>query len=304
MNHGRSLELFNIDGRPGGMLTAEMFNWTGHVLLTPRTQLPEALRRPDTSYTGVYMLLGEREDGTRVYLGESEDIGARLRTHDIAKDWWNTAIFVTTAGNKLNKAHVRYLEARLIAEAKRIGRTLLENGTAPANPPLSEADRAKMEAFLTDLLIALPAVRVDTFIERTRHVEMRSATSSSIKSGTASFSLEARKHGLRATARVEQGEFIVEEGSLARASWEGRGSEDTGYARLHAELCREGVLPPYGGHRRFIRSYVFKSPSAASAVILGRPDNGTLSWQNQATGETYKAWEAARLAASNVASSV
>ena len=34
---GRSLELFFIDGKPDGMQTAEVFNWTGHVLMTPRT---------------------------------------------------------------------------------------------------------------------------------------------------------------------------------------------------------------------------------------------------------------------------
>jgi hypothetical protein len=32
---GRSLELFFIDGIPEGMLTAEVFNWTGHVLMAP-----------------------------------------------------------------------------------------------------------------------------------------------------------------------------------------------------------------------------------------------------------------------------
>ena len=50
---GRSLELYFIDGRPDGMLTAEVFNWTGHVLVTPRTRLKEALARPQSSFTGV-----------------------------------------------------------------------------------------------------------------------------------------------------------------------------------------------------------------------------------------------------------
>ena len=35
---GRSLELYFIDGRPDGTLTAGVFNWTGHVLITPRTR--------------------------------------------------------------------------------------------------------------------------------------------------------------------------------------------------------------------------------------------------------------------------
>ncbi len=43
---GRSLQLYFIDGKPDGMLTAEVFNWTGHVLMTPRTQITKALSRP------------------------------------------------------------------------------------------------------------------------------------------------------------------------------------------------------------------------------------------------------------------
>ena len=57
--NGRSLQLFVTDGRPDGMLTAEVFNWTGHVLRIPRTQLKEALARPETDYTGVYILIGD-----------------------------------------------------------------------------------------------------------------------------------------------------------------------------------------------------------------------------------------------------
>ena len=38
---GRSLQLYFVDGRPDGMLTAEVFNWTGHVLMAPRTQIAD-----------------------------------------------------------------------------------------------------------------------------------------------------------------------------------------------------------------------------------------------------------------------
>ncbi len=43
MAQGRSLELFFVDGNPSGMQTAEVFNWTGHVLYFPRTQIVQAL---------------------------------------------------------------------------------------------------------------------------------------------------------------------------------------------------------------------------------------------------------------------
>jgi len=66
---GRSLELFFIDGKPDGMLTAQVpFQWTGHVLMTRRSQIKEALDRKETSRTGVYILLGEDDDGPRAYV--------------------------------------------------------------------------------------------------------------------------------------------------------------------------------------------------------------------------------------------
>lgn len=188
--HGRSLELHYINGQPDGMLTAEMFNWTGHVLLVPRTQLSQALARTEAGYGGIYLLLGEKEGEPLAYVGESEDIGSRIKSHDAAKDWWSMAVLVTTAGNKLNEAHVRYLEARLIEQAKSVGRTPLDNGTSPPRPTLSEADVSKMEAFLENIFILLPAVRVDLFIQRTRPTPTVAPTA---KAPSAEFILETKK---------------------------------------------------------------------------------------------------------------
>lgn len=67
---GRSLELFYIDGHPDGMITAELFNWTGHVFVTPRTRLTEALKREEAGYAGVYLLLGEKEGRTSPISGK------------------------------------------------------------------------------------------------------------------------------------------------------------------------------------------------------------------------------------------
>lgn len=146
-NTGRSLELYFIDGKPDGMLTAEVFNWTGHVLVTPRTQISQALARKEARYTGIYLLLGETDGEPLAYVGEGEDIAERIRNHDARKDWWTKAVLVTTGANNLNKAHVKYLEARLIEEAQSIGRVPLDNGNNPARPGLSEAAQANMEGF-------------------------------------------------------------------------------------------------------------------------------------------------------------
>ena len=302
---GRSLELFYIDGRPDGMLTAEVFNWTGHVLMTPRTQLSTALARPEARYTGVYLLLGEQDGEPRAYVGEGEDIAARIRAHDVGKEWWTSAVLITTAGNKLNKAHVQYLEAQLIQEAKAIGRVPLDNRTAPDKASLGEADTAKMKGFLENLFVVLPALRVDMFIQRARPsvgiggvvTTAVQAPANAAAAPTARFVMETPRHGLKATAALVDGEFIVEAGSLARQEWQGVGSEHTSYAQLHAELRRNGTLMLDGDHCRFAQNYAFRSPSAAAAVVNGRPSNGTLDWKEVGTGVTYKAWEAGQLEA-------
>ncbi|MCK1650074.1 GIY-YIG nuclease family protein [Bradyrhizobium sp. 149] len=290
-SHGRSLELYYINGQPDGMLTAEMFNWTGHVLMVPRTQLSQALARSEAGYAGIYVLLGEKEGEPLAYVGEGEDISSRIKSHDAAKDWWSMAVLVTTAGNKLNKAHVRYLEARLIEQARAVGRTRLDNGTNPLRPTLSEADVAKMEAFLENIFIILPAVRVDLFIQRTRPAPKVVPTE---KAPSAEFVLETKKHGLKARAVLVDGEFVVEAGSTARLAWEGVGSEMTSYGQLHQELRNEGVLQPQGSVCVFTKNYAFKSPSAAAAVVNGRPANGTIEWKT-VNGDTYKEWEAQQL---------
>eukprot|EP01037_Dinobryon_pediforme_P005927 gene5927-5996_t len=287
------------------MLTAELFNWTGHVLVTPRTQIAQALVRPEASNAGIYLLLGEQDGQPLAYVGEGEDISARIRAHDAARDWWTSAVLVTAASNKLNKAYARYLEARLIAVARAIGSVPLQNGTNPPIPSLSEADIAKMEAFLENLFVVLPAVRVDMFIQRSRPaiVPAQPATAGALLQHsaaappalTARFELTTIKNGVKATAVLINGEFIVEAGSLVRQRWEGLNTAATGAAQLHAELLRSGVIVPDGALGRFTQNYVFGSPSSAASVVNGRPTNGTLEWKEVGSGVPYRDWEAKQL---------
>lgn len=291
---GRSLELYFIDGRPDGMLTAEVFNWTGHVLVTPRTRLKEALARPQSSFTGVYLLLGERDGKPLAYIGEGEDIAARMKSHEANKDWWTTAVLVTSAANNLHKAHAKFLESRLVEEAKKVGVMPLDNGNTPPRPGLSESACANMEAFLDYLFMVLPAVRIDMFVQNVRPAAVATPSASPTASSV-QFTLDYPKQGLKAVAVLEDGEFVVQAGSQARAAWEGQEKATSAYASLHDELKRSGVLIPHGNHCVFAENYAFSSPSAAAAVVYGRQAQGTTAWKTS-IGQTYKDWEAAQLA--------
>jgi len=287
---GRSLELYFIDGRPDGMLTAEVFNWTGHILMAPRTQIGAALARREARHAGAYILLGESDGKSLAYIGEGDDISERIKSHDIKKDWWTSVVLITSAANNLHKAHAQYLEARLVEVARGVGRVSLDNANIPARPTLSEAARSNMEAFLEYLFMVLPALRVDMFLENTRP-RLEVATILGMAAAPPVFELTSTRHALQATARLENGEFIVEAGSLARFDWESA-QEEHHYSRLHAQLVEAGVLVADGAHRRFAESYAFRSPSAAAAVVTGRPANGQVEWKVKGTSVTYRDWEA------------
>ena len=155
MSFGKQLNLFLVDGKPGGLLTAEVGGWTGHITAAPRARMKELLQREEASRTGVYILLGEdpeAPEGVRAYIGEGDEIGIRLKAHAQlpekgGKDFWDRTILMTSKDANLTKAHVLYLESRLIEQAKRAQRSQVENTqSSDRRQRLPEADIAVMES--------------------------------------------------------------------------------------------------------------------------------------------------------------
>ena len=295
---GRAVEIFFVDGNPEGMRTASVFNWTGKVLIAPRTQIDRVLKRPEAQYAGVYILFGDNEGAECVYVGQSTDIDTRIRQHVNKKGWWETAVLVTTSANKLNKAHITYLEARLVELVDSVGSVARETGNTPKRPELSEAEENNMEVFLDYTLLVLPAIGIDYFVQKTRS-RANELVESADNSYIQRFKLSTPKNKISAYARLEDGEFIVEAGSRARSTWTSPESEHT-YSRLHTFLMQKGVLEKRDDPDSltgkpqihvFKEDYVFQSPSAAAAVINGRPANGRKDWKVTADGRTYEQWE-------------
>lgn len=287
MTPGRSLGLYYIDGAPDGLLTAEVLGWTGHVLRIPRTQVKEALARPEASHTGVYFLLGEKDGAPLAYIGEAESVARRIRQHAADRDWWTDAYIVTTSADALHKAHARYLEARLIAVAREAAATL-DNGTAPEPTSLNEAARANMETFIATLLMILPAMGVTLFQSGKRP---SASVSDEPAAAIDRFRLETPTNGVAGEAILKGAEFIVRAGSVARRTWMGKSEHDLGYRKLHARLVEEGVLVQDDTRAVFAQDYAFRTPSAAARVLNGRTANGHLEWTRVDDGRTYGEWE-------------
>ena len=112
----------------------------------------------------VAYVLGDERAGD-LYVGEGDVVRDRIDSHHREKDFWTQGYAFVTSNNGLNKAHVRWLEHALLLQAAKAGRSTPDNGTAPGEPPLSEAERADSRAFLREILQALPIMGLRAFEE-------------------------------------------------------------------------------------------------------------------------------------------
>ena len=298
---GKTIRIFLADGEPTGILLAEISNWTGKVLVAPRSQLDQLSKREEVRRTGVYLLVGpDPDDPSRAlaYIGEGDNVFKRLLHHnkDESKDFWERTVVIVSKDENLTKSHVRYLESRVIRLAQDAHRAKLVNGTAPEPTKLPEPDEADMEAFLAEVQMILPVLGFDFTQPKPTSPGAKPA-----KESSPIFVLH--KVGTHAKAQEIDGQFVLFAGSTARKkgvpSWQS-------YKALREKLVAdmslvEGDDPEY---LVFSEDIAFNSPSAAAAVVLGRAANGRKNWRIEDTGQTYADWQDAKLMASGAAADV
>ncbi|MBE0399518.1 GIY-YIG nuclease family protein [Halomonas sp. FME1] len=284
-----SIRIFLADGTPEGLRVIEKSNWTGRAVVANRSQFERALARSEMAQPGVYVLTGLTEEGaSKLYVGEADVLGERIKQHVSGKEFWTRTVAFTSTNEGLNKANVRYLESRLLTLAKTANQWALDNGTFPAPPPLSEADRADAEWFLAEMLVIFPLLGIDAFESATNQ-----AATTQTEKAEAPLALYLNERGAEGTGKEVADGFVVLKGSQARA-------EETvsihDYMREQRQLLQErGVLAPLDGKLVFTQDFRFSSPSTAAGVLVGGASNGRIAWKD-ASGKTLKAIQDARLA--------
>jgi hypothetical protein len=277
-NRGFWVRIFIPTGNPEGLRIIEKSNWTGQGLMFPRALFPEVRQRTELQRIGIYVLWGPSESGQlpRVYVGEGDFVRDRLDKHYKEKDFWTHAVVFISKDQNLNKAHVQYLEARLVALAKEAKRAILDNSNVPQLPVLSEADRADAEAFLADILLCLPVLGVNVF-------EKPKISASTESEGVQELFLRGK--GIEARGIYTAEGFIVRAGSQAVKKESPPIPESLKW--LRQSLLENGVLRDEGNCYRLTQDYTFNSPSAAAGVLLSRSANGRVEWKD-AKGQTLK----------------
>lgn len=292
---GKHIELFLVDGLPGGITTARVAGWTGNVLLGPRSSLAEILKRSEAQGNGTYMLLGDDRTAvgdTRCYIGKTENFNERFRQHDAKKDFWDRLVIMTSTDDSFNEGHWGYLEYRLVQLATKAARVSLENTQNPQPRKLSEAQISDMEAFIDQLQVVLPVLGVNAL----RRVKAPDApVLQPDPSESPLFTLSVPKNSIKARAKVDGDEFVMLTGSVVVPAWNAHGRAEStrrAYASYKAQfdaLVADGSISIEGAHGVMTRDVPFSSPSTAGAIAVGHSCNGRTSWIW--SGGTYADWE-------------
>ena len=273
-----TIKLFLPRGDAKSLRTAEISNWTGKAIAAPRTELELLLEREELEKPGVYVLTGTdpKTNSPHAYIGEAEIIRERLKQHK-TKEFWVGAIVFVSKDENLTKAHIRYLESRLIVLSKEVARFTLEQNQM-AGAKLPESDREDMEVFLERIRQLLPVLGS----------ELLTPISNVGTSQVANQMLFCRiKSAVGKGQRTADG-FVVFTGSTAVS--EDRPSAQSQHpwaVTIRRQFLSDGTLVPENGVLRFTKDTEFSSPSAAAAVIHGGGANGLTEWRT-ADGKTLK----------------
>ena len=298
---GLTLQIHLTAGNWSGIVLADAPSRNARVLSTPRSLLRDFVSLEELLGSGVYVLTGpdpESSFGIRSYIGESDHVGERIRSHARGKSFWSRAYVAVAKDRWLSKSHVRFLESRLMQEAARapLISSVTNDRSEREYDRLPEGDVANLEGYIDLLRIMLPAIGCPLF--SFPHLDFRPGGQAAQvfpltvpDDGTA---FELRKGEVFATGYFKDGSFWVCKGSTARI--EEQSSLRDGYRKTRRELVQRGVMRSDALRGVFVFEHdaPFGSPSDAAAVVGATSLNGRKEWRVRGSRMTFGEWERAR----------
>ncbi len=289
--YGKTIKLFLMDADPEGRMVCELSNWNGKAYRIPRGKVKDCSDRADLKSTSVYLLFGRAESSTakpKVYIGEAENAYSRLVQHVSEKEFWNESVVFISKDENLNKAHIKYLESRLYEVANSAERYEIQNGNTPTRSSISESDQAEMEEFIEYIKILINTMGFKVFEPLIK--------TDSVNQELEEFFYVRGARGADGRGKRTSDGFVVFSGS--KVAVDTVPSFPKGFNALRDELIDNEIIVSKGEEFVLASDYLFSSPSAAAAVIMGRSANGLIEWKN-AKGKELKAVEESEISKAN-----
>jgi hypothetical protein len=272
----KTIQIFLPSGDPQGIRQAEITTRIVRFIEVPRALLKDFLAMPESAGGAVYFLFGDAEESAKpqVYIGQTTDLKKRLVKHQKEKDFWQRAVVMLSRADSLTTTHSQYLERLCIQRAKEADRYVVENDTNGNKLNTTKPMEAECEELFETGETLMSTLGFQLFEKPAK-----------VADGTNLYFCTAS--GTDARAQYTQEGMAVLKGSKARGQVTDS-FKDKGFHALRKQLETAGVLKPAGDQLVFTQDYVFKSPSAAAAIVVGNNMNGWLSWKNS-DGKTLDA---------------
>lgn len=275
-----TLKIFLAFGDPKRLRTAELSNWTGKAVAGPRSEFEKVLAREEALSSGVYFLTGTDPSSNKktIYIGEAECIKDRIKNH-LDKDFWNNITFFISKDENLTKAHIRYIEGRLIDVARLAERSVVINNQSSGSK-LPESDREDMEVFLEKMQQVLPVLGIESFVSAVSNEQTE----------TQEDLLTCKIKNISALGYLTPNGIVVLAGSEAVLKERDSAKNYPGVLVQRNKLIEDGGLITQDNKLVFKKNVEFSSPSSAAAVIHGGSANGLIAWRDT-EGKTLKELE-------------
>jgi hypothetical protein len=278
-NRAKTIQIFLPDGSPRGIKIAEITSRIVKAIMIPRNRLHDAGTREDIKAVGIYFLFGQNEDEAKptVYIGEAEDVYHRLKQHNKEKDWWDTALAVVTSNNTFTKSHIKYLEWFCFDQCKQINRYHMQQ-TVPTKSYIPETVLADLMDIFDTMKVLLSTLGYHLFDQMrsisSRMVEAPEVTPEPITDDI----FYCKSKGIEAQGMYgDEGFILFQHSQMVMIP---SPSLKT-YAELRERLVQDQIVIEQDGVYIFQSDYVFRSPSAACSVVLGRSSNGWTDWKTK-----------------------
>lgn len=264
-----------LDGEPSGRISCELANWSGKAFKVPKLLLSKLDKHSELNSPGVYLLFWVDDGGSnRVYIGEAELVLKRLLQHEKKIPFWNEALIFFSKDSSLNKAHIKYMENILYDRAISVKQFGVHNSVVPTKSALSESDKIVIDEFTENIIIISNFLGYKVFVDKREGISKKSDA----------FYLSSSRGGEAIGAPSPNG-FVVYKGS--KAAREVTDGLTSSFLNFRNRLIGERILVLNNGDWIFEDDYVFKSPSTAAVIILGRNANGLTEWKTK-KGERLK----------------
>ncbi|MCD8301302.1 MAG: GIY-YIG nuclease family protein [Clostridiales bacterium] len=283
MAYGKTVELFLVNGTADSLITAELSNWNGKALKIPRIEL-SACDRKDLYQPGVYFLFCKKDDGTdSVYIGEAENVKERLLQHlrdyqsEKEEYYWNTAVIFV--GRDLNKAHIRYLENKLVDIARASKRYEVLTKNTYRNTVLKESQEAVMWEFIDNVKILINALGYKVL-----EPVLQQTSNNSVTIDDETFYITVGS--AVATGKVTSEGFVVLKGTKINEKTSAA-SLSPGMTKLREKIISSDKVNEF----TTTEDILFSSSSAAADFVFGYSVSGPKSWKTK-DGRSLKEIEA------------